>query len=139
MLESVKFAGLAAGPVMVQGPHGPFEVEPSSRKPLAVFALDGWDSSGPELDEDEAHGFAVIRAMEAIGDGHADGKWTAEEGIRAAAILEPRLPSQTVISLAIPIAREAFNRYTDDGRLSRMDALSIGKVALSTALGFLAR
>lgn len=123
MLTGVKFEGLAAGQVSLQGPEGPVDLQAGPQEALAVFRLQGWDTVGPEATEDEKQGHEVCLLMQDVGDAHADGKWTADEALRAVVRVEPRYAS--IIGVIMPVAEEAFRRVADDGRLDRKDALAL--------------
>lgn len=128
MIDHVEFLGLAIEPVAIGGPAGPVDIVPDGDEAIAVYRLSGW-SSAPE---DEAAGHRVCRLMEAVGQAMGDGQLSPSEATRIIGILEPRLRDHADRIGAV--IDQVFAAVSDDGRISRQEALSIAWGVAQTLL-----
>ena len=119
MLDSVRFLGLCEGPVIFGGPQGPEQAMPGSGRVLALYELSGW-SSAPE---DEAAGHRTCRLMETVGQSLGDGNLSPVEATRIVGILDPRLKDHA--DRLGQVIDQVFRAVSDDGRISRQEAISI--------------
>lgn len=117
MIDNVEFMGFALYPVAVGGPTGPVDVVPAGEQVVAVYRLSGWSA------EDEAIGHKVCRTMEAVGKALGDDKISAREAADLIAMLEPK--SADKMDLLVELADRVFAAVSDDGRITRSEAISI--------------